>query len=541
MNPAIALALPADFRRFEHAEVETSLAARFADTAARYASRIAIEDGETRVTYADLDRESNRVAHTLLERLGRDREPIVLLYEQGASFHTAQFGVLKSGKFYACLDPELRAEKRIRLLSDLGARVVLCSAKMEPLAREAIRDFPETILINTQDSATLSSTLTRPDIEVGPDHYACVIYTSGSTGSPVGVVTSHRSMLHFAMNSINSLHIREQDRASQVCPLSSAAMGGETFPVLLNGATLLPIHVKTRSPKHLARWLREKKITMFVAVPTLFRLVAATAEGEGMFPDLRLVRLSGDRILRKDFELFKRHFPASCLFRASLGAAEASLYSEFYLHRSCSLERAVVPAGYALQDMNVFVVDDHLNRLKPGEIGEIAVESRYLSVGYWKNDELTAQRLLDSPSQPESKIYLTRDVGYLQEDGCLIHLGRNDSRVKVYGKMVMLTDLEEALLEFPSIENAIVVPILNDGADTQLVAYFTAEEGPSLSEETLRRHLLSRFPIEVVPKKFVQLDELPTTERNKIDRRQLMYGGRVALQRPSAGEPGVSP
>jgi acyl-coenzyme A synthetase/AMP-(fatty) acid ligase len=245
--------------------------------------------------------------------------------------------------------------------------------------------------------------------------------------------------------------------------------------------------------------------------------------------------------LKKDFELFQRHFSVRCLLRASLGAAEAQLYSHFYLHPSSSLDREVVPAGYALEDMTVLVVDDDLNPLKAGEVGEIAVESRYLSVGYWNNDALTAERFLDSNAKQGAKIYLTRDIGYLQDDGCLIHLGRKDSRVKLYGKMVMLTDLEEALLQMPGIENAVVVPILSEGADTTLVAYFVTQVDTPPSHDSMRQHLLSRFPIEVLPKKFVRLDELPTTDRNKIDRRKLMYGGRVAVSaRTSTGTRSVT-
>jgi acyl-coenzyme A synthetase/AMP-(fatty) acid ligase len=399
---------------------------------------------------------------------------------------------------------------------------------MEPLAREASRELPEICIINSE-TATLSSDTSPVEAHVGPDHRACVIYTSGSTGPPVGVVTSHRSMLHFTMNQTNSMRVGPQDRGSQVCPLSSAASTGETFPVLLNGAALLPIHVKTRGVRHLSRWLRERKVTMFVAVPTLFRLVLANlADGES-FSDVRLVRLSGDRILRSDVDLFQRHFSDRCLLRAALGAAEAALYSHLYLHRWSALEREVVPAGYALEDMNVFVVDDDMNRLPPGEIGEIAVESRYLSVGYWNNVPLTAERFRESQMQPGAKVYLTRDVGFMREDGCLVHLGRKDSRVKLYGKMVMLTDLEEALLQLPEIENAVVVPILNDGADTTLVGYYVVRGGAAPSHGTLRRHLLSRFPLEVVPKRLVRLDELPTTDRNKIDRHRLMFEGRVLV------------
>src|SRR5262245_60506100 len=149
MDASIDRILPSDFRRFERREVETSLPARLDRIVERYPSQVAIEDGDVKVTYADLDRESNRVAHRLLDELGGDPEPVALLYEQGASFHKAQFCVLKSGKFYACLDPELRAEKRFGLLADLGARLILCSAKMEPVAREASRDFPRMRVINT--------------------------------------------------------------------------------------------------------------------------------------------------------------------------------------------------------------------------------------------------------------------------------------------------------------------------------------------------------------------------------------------------------
>jgi amino acid adenylation domain-containing protein len=528
VDPLVDRALPSDFRPFDRSELETSLPERFAKIAARYGSRVAIDDGEVEVTYAELDRGSNRVAHTLLERLGRGPEPLALLYEQGASFHKAQLGVLKAGKFYACLDPELRPEKRLRLLADLGARAILCSAKMQPLAREATKELPDLCVIASETGA-LSTDTSPVEVQVGPDDFACVIYTSGSTGPPVGVVSSHRSMLHFTMNQTNSMRVGPQDRGSQVCPLSSAASTGETFPVLLNGAALLPIHVKTRGVRHLSRWLRERRVTMFVAVPTLFRLVLANLAGDDGFPDVRLVRLSGDRILRSDLDLFQRHFSDRCLLRASLGAAEAALYSHLYLHRGSTLDREVVPAGYALEDMNVFVVDDDLKRLQPGEIGEIAVESRYLSVGYWNNAKLTAERFRDSPTQLGAKIYLTRDVGFMREDGCLIHLGRKDSRVKLYGKMVMLTDLEEALLQLPEIDNAVVVPLLNDGADTTLVGYYVARGDAAPSQETLRRHLLSRFPIEVVPKRLVRLDELPTTDRNKIDRRRLMYEGRVLI------------
>ena len=196
MDAAIDRTLPADFCRFERSDVETSLPARLDHIVARYPSQVAIEDGDIKVTYAELDRESNRVAHRLLEELGGDPEPIALLYEQGAAFHIAQFGVLKSGKFYACLDPELRAEKRSGLLADLGARAILCSATMAPLAREASRRFSPDAGDQHRGSVTIERCNTTQRRSRARPSCVCHLYIwlDGSTRRRGDVASKHDAL-----------------------------------------------------------------------------------------------------------------------------------------------------------------------------------------------------------------------------------------------------------------------------------------------------------------------------------------------------------
>jgi acyl-coenzyme A synthetase/AMP-(fatty) acid ligase len=235
-------------------------------------------------------------------------------------------------------------------------------------------------------------------------------------------------------------------------------------------------------------------------------------------PDVRLVRLSGDRILASDIELFKEHLGPRCLLRAAYGSSECNLATQYFIDHAYDASRKTVPAGYPLPGVEVFIVDDNLNRVRAGEHGEIAVRSRYHANGYWRNEKRTNERFLVDRENPGSRVYLTRDLGYLDEDGCLVHLGRTDFRVKVYGKWVAVTELEEALLALPAVREAVVVA--RDGPHGNvLVAYYTTG-GADLSSESIDE-AMSRFPTEIIPKEYVRLAEMPVTRSNKIDRKAL--------------------
>jgi amino acid adenylation domain-containing protein len=449
-----------------------------------------------------------------------------LLYRHGAPYNVAQFGVLKAGKFYASLDSELSAARLALLLKNLGTRLLLCDSQCESLAHDLAREIPALNVLNTETLA-IAPNAGRPVANLTPNSIAYIIYTSGSTGAPEGVVISHRQVLRSTLNQTNSIHLRPDDRGSQICPLSSAASTNETFPVLLNGAALFPFAVKTTGISNvsgLARWLRDKRITVFVSVPVLFRLLAASLGKSKHLPDMRMLRLSGDRILAADIDLYKKHFSEHCLLRAGYGASECHLATQYFIDHTFEAIGPTVPAGYAVEGVEVFTVDDDLNRLAPGERGEIAVRSTYMADGYWKNPERTAARFLVDPGDERKKIYLTRDLGYLEDDGCLIHLGRTDSRVKIYGKWVAVTDIEEVLIAVPEIREAVVVARDDGPHGNVLIAYYTTS-GADLSPDALRG-ALSSFPVEIIPKEFVRLDEMPVTRSNKIDRRKLAEAGK---------------
>lgn len=508
--------LPSDFVAFDRSEVEGTIPDRFQKIVRAYPNRTAIRFEEEDLTYRNLDRASDRVAATILDRLGPTTEPVALLHTHGAEFVVSQLGVIKSGKFYSCLDPDLPFERLVALASDLKARLLLYSSDLNRLASTLCDALPDMVML---DSRLAQETAKRAvDVKLSSDSFAYIVYTSGSTGTPQGVIVSHRNALHFTMNQTNNMHLRARDRASQVCPLSSAACAGETFPILLNGAMLLPFRLKEAGTGKYVRWLQENQVSIHTSVPVVFRMMMRSLKGNEDFSHIRLIRLSGDRITQNDVELFQRHFPRSCLLRVTLGAAEALLYTQFYVDHEYLGTRPVVPAGYALEDMEILILDDDLSPLPANRQGEIAVRSKYLCVGYWNNPERTAERFIRDSEDSDNRIYLTRDVGFLENDGCLVHLCRKDFRTKIYGKLVALADIEEAMLRLPGICEAVVVS-KDTAQGNVLIAYFTSKNGPS--ETSIRRHLLNSLAPEIIPKRFVKLPTMPVTMSNKIDRKSL--------------------
>ena len=529
-NHERALALLPDYpHAFGRDDIEGTIVDRFDKIVALHGNRLAIDDGRRALTYAELDEATDRLARALVDSLGVAAEPVALLYRHGSAFHVAQLGAFKAGKFYASLDAELAPSRLALLLENLGARLLLCDSACEPLARALAAASPGMAVLNTETQPPAAAS--RPPTGVSADSIAYVVYTSGSTGAPEGVVVSHRHVLHHARSQTMSLHVRPDDRSAQICPLSSAASTGEIFPLLLNGGAVFPFALKKDGVNNvagLARWLKEKKITLYTSVPVLFRLLTKSLGKNGILPNLRVIRLSGDRILSSDLELFKKHFAPTCLLRAAYGSSECNFATHYFIDRAYDGARNAVPAGYAVPDAEVLIVDDDLNQLGPGEQGEIVVRSRYHADGYWRNAKRTSERFIVDRDDPGKKLYLSRDLGFLEQDGCLVHLGRTDFRVKIYGKWVSVAELEEALLALPEVREAVVVA--REGMHgNELVAYYTTAGSDLRAEDVAAA--MSRFPTEIIPKDFVRLAAMPITPSNKIDRKGLAERGKPADER----------
>src|SRR5439155_14650622 len=180
-----------------------------------------------------------------------------------------------------------------------------------------------------------------------------------------------------------------------------------------------------------------------------------------------------------------------------------------------------VPVGYPLEGNEILLLDDNGNQLDVNQIGEIAVQSRYLALGYWRQPELTRAKFLPDPNGGDAGIYLTGDLGYRLPDGCLIHLGRKDFQAKIRGHRVELSEIERALHDIPDIGQAVVVPSDDSRDGERLVAYVVPQQSKQLKIDQLRAAVKKTLPAYMLPSAFVVLDSLPLTVSGKLDRRAL--------------------
>ena len=268
------------------------------------------------------------------------------------------------------------------------------------------------------------------------------------------------------------------------------------------------------------------------SIPTVFRQFLSDLDTKNSFPDLRLLHLAGEPLLKNDVDQFIQKFSKDCIMVNVLGSTECANVCLYFIDHETRIQGNIVPVGYDFSEgVEVLLLDDYLAEVGYGRIGQIAVRSRYLSPGYWNKPDLTQAAFLDDPDGGDLRMFLTGDLGRMQEDGCLEHLGRMDSQVKVRGFRVELSEIENVLIGLGLIREVSVVADHYHSSDNQkLIAYvvpFDNQAPPTPGD--LRLLIKTKLPDYMIPSAFVRLDSLPKLHGGKIDR--------SALSRPSQGRP----
>ncbi len=498
-------------------EINQSIPERFEKVVRMHPHRIAVKVDDQAVTYADLNMMANRVARAILEKRGREAEPIGLLVETSSALFAAMVGVLKAGKFFVLLDPLFPRARIAAVLSDSQAELVVTDRQNASLLQDAASNDCLRMEIESVDRAISGEDL---KLSIGSEALAAVLYTSGSTGEPKGVVVDQRDFLHRIMLRTNENHASEQDR---IAVLSSSTGNAITngFLALLNGATLLPFDVRKYGVARLGSWLRDERISICAISSSLFRKLCETLTGLEEFRDLRVIRLRSEAVYRTDFDLYKRHFQPSCRFVTGISSSEAGQLTTYSLDHKSELAGAEVPLGYPVEDKQVLLLDDDGREAGINEVGEIVVRSCLLSPGYWRRPEVTEAKFKADPLGGDKRLYFTGDLALMLPDGCLVYKGRKDFRLKIRGYGVELGEIEKRLLNHPAIREAVVVTRRNDFREDHLVAYFTYRSPlpPSVSE--LRSFLTEKLPDYMIPAAFVALEAMPLTANGKVDRQTL--------------------
>ena len=506
------------FVEFPMEDVETSIPERYEKIVRLFPERIAIKTRGRALTFEELNRAANRIAHAIWQRSAKIEEPIALLLEQGVDVIAALLGTLKTGKIYVPLDPAFPLLRNQDVLLDATAKLIITNQGNFSLAKVLAGN--KIAVINIDELPAFLG-CANPPLRITADTLAYVLYTSGSTGTPKGVVQNHRNVLHLIMRYTNRAHITPEDRIALLRSFNVHQGTLMSFAALLNGAAILPFDTKREGLQELAHWLAREEITLCRMGPTLLRHLTAILRDEDHYPKLREISFSGEPLYWSDVARSKKHFPANCALVNSFGSTEVSSCCELIIASDPAIGNGVVSCGYPTNEMEILVLQDDGREAPAGDVGEIAVRSRFLALEYWRNPEFTGAKFLPSPTGKEERIYLTGDHGRLLPDGRLEHLGRKDFQVKIRGYRVDLSEIESALLALDNIREAAVVGREDPAGEKHLVAYVVAERQPAPSTTMMRRALQNSLPDYMSPAVFVVLDEMPSTPNGKIDKRAL--------------------
>lgn len=504
------------FVEFPAADVETSIPARFEKIVKTYPHRIAIKAGECTVSYDRLNMMANRIAGLVGSAAPGHAGPVCMLIDNGPELIATMLGILKAGRFFTLVDASFPKARIASIVKDSHSRLLLHQKRYSFLAKEVAAGSRLVDVESLETTACVKS----GEMPIAPSDPSTVIYTSGSTGQPKGVVHSHRSLLHSTLRRTNLLHVSPEDRVS----LLSSGTANVVFIALsaiLNGAALIIFDKQKDGIANLKGWLQAEKITICFISAQFFRILSDSFTAKDTVPDLRVVRLSSEAPRRSDFERFQRHFPKHSILVNALSSSETGVTRKYFMNHDSQICTDYLPIGYPEEGMEISLLDENGQQVGFDHDGEIVVRSKYLASGYWNNPALSAAKFKQDPEDPEQRIYYTGDLALMRPDGCLIHKGRKDYRVKIRGYGIDLLEVEKALLSHPDIDEALATTIEKGDGTARLIAYFVCPRQGVVKVSELRDHLKKKLAAYMMPSQFIKLDTLPLTANGKIDRKSL--------------------
>jgi len=487
----------------------------FVECAARAPDAVALISGDLTLTYGELDRRTNQLAH-YLRTLGVGPEVVVgLRIERSPEMVIGLLGILKAGGAYLPLDPSYPPERVAYMLEDTRAPLIVTRAS----AAEALTEHGVPLVRIDADWAAIAEepAVRAPESGASAGNLAYVMYTSGSTGKPKGVGVVHYNISRLVL-STNFIVISPDDVFLQLAPIAFDASTLEIWGALLNGAKLVLYPDGLLDFIKLKALIEETGISVAWLTAGLFH--RAVDESLSMLAPIRQLLAGGDALSVPHVKQVLAKLEG-CQLINGYGPTECTTFSVcFRVPRDASAVETTVPIGRPISNAQVYIVDDEFEPVPIGVAGELLIGGDGLGRGYLNRPELTAERFIPNPfGAPGTRLYRTGDLVRYAPSGTIEFQGRIDRQLKVRGYRIEPGEIEAALLSHSGIRRAAVVASEDATGDKRLVAYLVGESGLVPETNELRNHLRSAgLPDYMMPSAVVVMDELPLTQNGKVDR-----------------------
>ncbi len=490
---------------------------------------VALVDGNTRVTYGELNSRANTLARHLRSLGVRPDVPVGIFIERSVDLPIAALGVLKAGGAYLPLDPTYPARRLSILLEDSATPFVI--AQRSAAEKLPSGQFRTIILEEVLEKAPQDPVTSNSEVELKPENLAYIIFTSGSTGRPKGVQISHANLMNLVEWHLRAFGVTSIDMATlQASPGFDAAVW-ETWPYLAAGASLYIVDEKFRITPHLLRnWIVQAGITIgFVPTVVAEELIELSWPQRIAF---RFLLTGADTLRRRPpqglpFALINNYGPTECTVVATSGKVREQMREK--AHDSASAGHSTGSStefpsiGRAIDNVKTYVVDEKLERVPDGTPGELLIGGMGVARGYINSPALNAEKFIADTfgNKPGSRLYRTGDLVRALPDGEIAFMGRIDDQIKVMGHRIEPNEIVAILNRHPKIETSVVCHYSDSSGVQRLVGYVVFAVGVEPSPSDLREFLSSHLPVHMVPATFVRLEHLPMSAHGKLDRSAL--------------------